>query len=65
MFVLPTLSDSSLNLFCICLFLIIAAAILRPQLKLRSQTPYENDQYLSETYFRKLMLPAIIIPTAS
>ena len=37
----------------------------RPQLKLRSQTPYENDQYLSETYFRKLMLPAIIIPTAS
>ena len=37
----------------------------RPQLKLRNQTPYENDQYLSETHFRKLMLPAIIIPTAS
>ena len=35
----------------------------RPQIKLQKKTPYENDQYLSETYFRKLMLPSVTVPS--
>jgi transposase InsO family protein len=34
----------------------------RPQLKLNQMTPYEYDEYLSNKFSKKLMLPALAVP---